>query len=168
MEINGYMLREALKKLAIRADSSAKNFEDSLHAFKGEEKTHPTEVMKNYLDAEKDIARLQRIQDEYNIKVQVDVHGEKMSLCEAVKRVGGAGRAEKLWRNAAVPHKDRFAYREEVRKADEERPHKVMSPKELMDAHSKGASYAGALRNAIALGNSTLLSFDVDQKLLSE
>lgn len=155
MKTTGYALREAIKQHELRRDTAARAFSGSLKAFPEEKKETPVQVVQEFLVAEKAIAKLQVAQTRYNLGVSVDVLGEKMCLEEAIKRIGGPARAEKMWRTAAGPKPDRYGSSHE---ADERDPTRVFSvvtitPREAVKLASGAAKLAGAIRAAIATGN---------------
>lgn len=163
MKITGYALREAIKQHELRRDTAAHGFNGSLKAFPGEVKDTPSKVIETFLSAETAIARLQVAQMQYNLIVTVTpTMGEKMSLAEAIKRVGGLGRVEKMWRSAAGPKKDRYGnYLDE----DEIDPTRVrskptMTPTEAVKMATAAGKRAGALRAAIATSNATQVEIE--------
>ena len=167
MKITGYKLREAIKMHELRRNTWAGQFDDSLRKFKDEEKTHPNTIVKNFLRQEEIVAKLQSVQARYNLTIVVEVLGEKMTLCEAVKRVGGAGRAEGLWRSAAGGKKDRYSYnRDDERDPTKERAKAQMNIIDITREAQAAAKFAGALRNAIATANAQEIEVtDLDASL---
>lgn len=166
MKTNGYALREAIKQQTLRQETAFRAFSGSLKAFPGETKPHPNEIMETYVRAEKAVAKLQIAQMRYNLMVQVTVTGEQMALGEAIKRVGGVARAEKLWRSATGPKPDRYG-----RDEDERDPSKIIAAPtvavtEAVARASQMARQAGALREAIATGNAREVEIeDLDASL---
>lgn len=168
MQITGYRLREAIRAHELRATMHQQQFENSLKAFPDEKKESPTSLAEKYSEAERAVARLQTAQARYNLQVEVEVAGEKMTLCEAVKRVGSAGRLEKFWREAASGgKKDRYSLgREDVRNTDEIRAVETISREDAGRLAAKAARFAGALRQAIAVANATSIDIkDLDSRL---
>lgn len=168
MKVTGYLLREKVREWELRRNMANEQFSASLKKFPDEVKRTPVEVVSDFEKAEKAIAYLQAAQARYNLGVQVNVLGETMTLCEAVKRIGGAGRAEALWRSAAGGKKDRYAYRndDEVRKADEVRAVATITQEEAAKQATRAAKYAGAMRAAIATGNATVVDMELDTALI--
>lgn len=168
MKVTGVKIKEMIRIHELRRDAVVRQYEPALHAFKDEKKTHPKEIVAKYLDAERSIARLQTAQARYNLKIEVDVVGEKMTLAEAIKRVGGAGRAEKLWRTATGPKQDRYAYRGDdlVREEGKERAIPTVTPDQALEFATEAARVAGAFRAAIATGNAREIEIeDLDAAL---
>lgn len=159
MKITGYKLRHAIREAEHIKNLAASQWDDSLHAFPDEmeKKASPTALMAKYRECENRLAQLMLAQTRYNLAVEVEVLGERMTLCEAVKRVGGAGRAEKMWRAAAGGEKkDRYSYRNDlVRNATEVRAVRTISIEDALEQAKRAARYAAALREAIEVGNST-------------
>jgi hypothetical protein len=155
-KLTGYQLQEAIRRWELKKNTASKLFEDSLWAFEGDDKASPAELGETFLKAEEAVSELQTLQARYNLSVLVDVRGAKMTLCEAVKRVGGAGRHEKLWRTATTnTGHTRFGYGENPmsRKADEIHARRTIGVQDAMDRADDAARYAAALKAAIAQGN---------------
>jgi hypothetical protein len=169
MQVTGYMIREALKRQEIRRSTLAIQAKSSLWQFPGDEKMSADEVMAQLRVAEEAIAALQVLQDRYNLMVEVEVNGVKLSLSQAIKTVGGAGRVEKQWRDFATDTGKR-GYQDESlsRDKDEERAVRTLSPKECLMRSTQAANYAGSLRAVIAEGNSKKVNFDGLDTLLFE
>lgn len=168
-KITGYQLREAIKRWELHKSTAAKQFDESLWAFEGDDKASPGELADTFLKAEDAVAKLQTLQARYNLSVVVDVLGSKMSLCQAVKMVGGAGRHEKMWRNAATNSGQcGYAYGQNPmsRKTDEVHAKRTVSVKEAIERADRAARLASALRSAIALGNGQEREMEVPSELL--
>jgi hypothetical protein len=171
MNVTGYQLKEAIRRWELRRDGARQQFADTLWRFEGETKPSPDEVMKLYKDAETAIAVLQTAQAEYNLGVKVDVQGHTVALAGAIKRLGGAQRAEKMWSEATASKNSRYYYDRDPRtkKTDEERAQAVLPLDQLLDRAAKAASFTGALRAAIAEGNSKEVEIaELDAALLRE
>lgn len=168
MKVTGYQLREAIRRHELTRDTAYNMFQKVQHVFEGEKKVHPREVMQDFLRAEEAVVKLQEAQQKYNLEVSVDVQGQKLTLCSAVKRLGGAGRAEKMWRDAVCEKKERYgsSYQQLERQEGTIVAQKVLGYEETLTAANKAAGYAGALRAAVALGNSTVVDISLDETLL--
>lgn len=155
MKTTGYGLREAIKQHELRRDTGARAFNGSLKAFADDKKESPLQVVEGFLKAERAIAKLQTAQARYNLLVIVEANGEKMTLSEAIKTIGGVARAEKMWRTATGPKPDRYhTYGNE----DERDPTKVVAKptvtvNEAVKQATLAGKKAGALRAAIATAN---------------
>ena len=156
MKITGYKLRETIRMWELRRKIAGDNFDKSLHAFEGEVQESPQSMVNTFKHADEAIANLQTAQAMYNLSVKVNVLDKEMTLCEAVKLVGGAGRVEKLWRTAAIDKKEPYTYDNKlVRNATEVRAQRTISLKGAGELATEAAKWSGALRAAIAVANST-------------
>lgn len=169
MKVNGFQLREAVRRWELIRENAAKQFPATHWAFEGEtDRLTPDATMERYVQADTAIAKLQTWQQQYNLSVPLDVLGFHMTLSEAVKRLGAAGRAEKMWRVALNDEgQERYSNRRDiVRPKDEIRAKKLMKPDALMERANKASKFSGALRAAIAKGNVTEVELPVDPALL--
>jgi hypothetical protein len=153
MKVNGYMLREAIKMHELRRDTAAAAFLGSLKKFENETKSPPGEIVAAFLAAEDTIAKLQMVQARYNLHVAITVRGARITLAEAVKRLGGMSRVEKMWRSATGAKIDRYAFN-----ADERNPGMLVAKPtiattEAMKLAEAAAKATGEYRAAIATGN---------------
>lgn len=162
MKVTGYQLQQAIRELHHARDIVAAKFDDSLFVFTDENKPHPTKVMEEFLVCEAKIAKLQTIQQMYNLRVRVQLLGNEMTLSEAVKRVGGAGRAEKMWRLHAKESNVKKEYygRRTVRNKDEEYPIRQISVEDTHERARDAARFSSRLRSAIQVANTTELEFE--------
>ena len=153
MRVTGYQLRETLRRWELRRKATEAEFRDSIYGFADESKSLPISVGGNLARCEKACARLQEVQQRYN---QVVVMTGSESLAYCVKAIGGLGRLEKLWRDAAIEQKDRFDRREaRQRLADSEYAVRRISTQAALALADKAATEAGAMRAAIAKANNT-------------
>jgi hypothetical protein len=161
MKTTGYALREAVKLQELRRDTAARAFTGSLKAFPGEGKEAPQSVVEGFLKAESAIAKLQTAQARYNLTVTVTVEGQSITLSEAIKSIGGVARAEKMWRSAAGPKPDRYAsFNEDEIDPSKVRAKATIAPMEAVKLAAVLAKRAGALRAAIATGNTRELEIE--------
>ena len=166
MFITGYKLQQRLRELHHTRDIAAAQFDKGRFKFEDEDKPTATAAFECFREAEAAIAQLQVAQAEYNLSVEVEVLGEPMTLCEAVKRVGGAGRMEKMWRSVASPKRDRYAYDDGLtRNKDEERAQPTVTTSEATAFAQKAARFASALREAIAFANATQRDIEMNPAL---
>ena len=167
MELNGYKIRNAIQEQTQRRSVLAAQFRESLKKFDDEEKEHPANLMEVYMACENAITALQVIQTQYNWTVKVKIHGKETKLLTAIKLIGGYGRIEKMWRTAA-PKYDRYSdYGEGSRSKDTIYAKDQMSPAQILEASKAASKECAAIREAIAIGNSTPMEFDVDPSLFS-
>jgi hypothetical protein len=167
MKITGYDLRDAISGWQLKRDAATKAFDGSLYKFPDENKETPNEVVASIEAAELIIAKLQTAQMEYNLKVQLKLPGGTLSLAEAIKRVGGLGRIEKMWKSAASPKKRSYLDLDEVPTRDDGRivAERQLNTKEVIEQASKVGKLAGKFRSAIAVGNATEVDIDLDPSL---
>lgn len=170
MRVDGYQIRDALRRWNLRLIASSKQFAESLFIFSGEVKAQPSEVVKTFEEADQAIAKLQELQQYYNLQVKVSVQGREISLSRAVKQVGGAGRIEKMWRDAAIDKSgDRYSYRDErSRNKENEYANRQISTKQALELADAAARYASALRSAVARGNNTELEITTSSPISAQ
>jgi hypothetical protein len=169
MKVTGYKLREALRRWQLRRDTAAGQFPKVLTAFKDEKKPSPDDIGGAVLAAETAIASLQAAQAIYNSSVHVEVGGKASTLLECIKRIGGLGRVEKLWRTAATVKEDRYAslHESKTRKADEVIAERTVSYEAAGAKAAEFGKLLGAYREAIAIGNAREVEIkDLDAALL--
>lgn len=166
MKVTGYQLREALRNWHTRLDVLNKQFRESLWQFPDSEQPadfKPDTLAAQFAQADDTVAALENAQQVYNQKITVTIAGRKVPLSYAVKRVGGAGRLEKMWRWAATDNgRDRYSYRETSRKSDEVYAKRMASMNDCVRAAEKTASLASELRSAIAAANATEIDLEVN------
>lgn len=163
MRVTGYQLREAIKAQSARRDFAAAQFADTLKVFPGETKPNPLEVMNQLTAAEYAVAMLQVAQMRYNLQVKIGA----ATLAEAVKRIGGIARVEKMWRVVAAPKKDRYSLSERgERNADTIVAHDAVSRDAAHAQAQVMARHASTLRQEIAVANATVIEMDLDASLL--
>tara|TARA_Y100000034_G_scaffold84193_1_gene100806 strand:- start:412 stop:942 length:531 start_codon:yes stop_codon:yes gene_type:complete len=155
MKINGYQIRESIKRWLVQRDTFANQFRENLYAFEGEDKPSPRKVMESFDRADRSVARLEEIQQLYNQVVKCGVQDEQVTLALCVKLVGGAGRRAKMWRDAGPGKKDRYSYRDEGRERNKDTTYaaRQVSVDDAVLYSTEASKYASALRNAIAKGN---------------
>lgn len=167
MKVTGYKLREAIRRVELQRDTTAGLFKDSLHVFEGESKADPIDLMKQFRDAEYAAAALQEAQQRYNLRVSVSVYSKALSLAVAVKMLGGAGRAAKMWRESISKKEDRYGNHLE-RSKDTEAATRVVAYSVALREANKADAYAGELRAAIATGNATEMEIESLEPILFE
>jgi len=157
MKTTGWALREALKQQELRRDTAARAFLGTLKKFPDEQKQTPESVVEQLLAAEEAVAQIQVAQARYNLAVTVQFMDSTITLCEAVKRIGGIGRAEKMWRQATGSKPDRYhsyGNADDVRDPTQVRAVVTITPQDAATRASAVAKLAGRLRAAIATANS--------------
>lgn len=168
MQITGYKLKEAIQTWEMRRQSLNDEWNLSLAKFEKEEKRTPTEIYKDIRTAELAIAHLQATQAKYNIDIKVDIIGEAVTLCEAVKRVGGANRLRSMW-DAALEKRRHHSYHHQddpnVRDPTKEYSEGTVTPQEVAKHKEAAQKYVNALRAGINMANAVSTNLDIDPKL---
>lgn len=169
MKVSGYKIQHKLKELEQLREVSSQQFQDNIMQFESsDEKLELPEVFAKYTALEKRIARLQAAQTRYNLAITVEVLGEQMPMLEAVKLVGGAGRSEKMWKDVVKGNKNRHhMYVEQTRSKDQEYAKRAVSVNEAVGFAQQATAVAGALRQAIQVGNATEIELDLDETLFA-
>jgi len=172
VEVTGYKLRAALKKAEIIKDSLYQRFPHSLFAFEGEtgEEKEPRKIADQIKKIENKIAKIQTAQSKYNMEVNVLVDEKLISLMEAIKSLGGAGRLEKLWKSVSKGKTGLGRYREDdvelERREEVTRASPTLNRSQALDLAVNAADYAARLRAAIAEGNASILRIELEAGLL--
>jgi len=170
MKVTGYMLMAAIKEHAFARENAENAFVDSRWKYESEVKDTPEDAMYKYMAAESNLITVQCAQAEYNqrVIVQLPTGGKKMTLGEAIKRVGMLARIEKQWRDTAKPRKARFSYLDEEMTGRD--PDKVYAERgisvEGAQAFAKAAAkVTNEVRVLIQVGNATEIDMELDPAL---
>lgn len=157
MKVNGFQLREAIKRWTLQRDTIAAQWTESLWRFQDEDKPGPEKLMAQFETADVRLARLEEIQERYNLRQNFVLDGTEFTLAMGVKLIGGAGRREKMWRQAAggANTPDRWGNRDARPERDPDKTYAVrsMPPAECLGMSLTAARWASQLRNAISLAN---------------
>lgn len=171
MLVTGYKIQQAIRRHTSSLEIANKQFVEGVTYFPSCEKPDILKLFESYAEHEAAIAELQVAQALYNLRVTVtatasDGTEKRMSLHEAVKRVGGAGRGEKMWRTAAKGGgNDRYCNKDE-RSKENEYAVPAMNPTDCLQQANRAGRYAGSLREAIQLGNATEFDIEINPALL--
>lgn len=173
MNVNGYRLKRMLRSLERRRGYLKNRWSDSLWAFPGEEKPNPEALLDELREVEFNLAQVQTAQARYNLEIEVDVkHGgerERMSLLEAIKRVGGASRLEQMAKAASSSEEQYYyGHSPHTRSTEAEHATRQLAPERAAERMDQLGEYAEALREAIAIGNETTIDIDGLDSSLSE
>ena len=163
--VNGFRLQNLIREQVTQRDVLAKRFTDSQTKFPNDDKPSPTVVMEKIQTAERLLSKLQVLQDQYNLAVQVTLGNESRSLAYAVNLIGSMGREEKSWRIYATGKEDRYGYQDEQRDANSIYATRAMTNEEAAELSKAAGRRAAQCREAIAVGNVTKMSFDVDPEV---
>jgi hypothetical protein len=162
VKVTGYQLREALRRWRDQEQICANNFKTSVFQFEGDNKGNPKDWAIQFERAYHAVAMIEAAQQAYNEQLVVNVNGKNMSLALAIKLVNGAGRMAKMWRDAAISDgNDRHSYMSNRRNKDEEMSARQVPQDAAVKLTNEAASFAGALRSAIAEVNSKEVTLDM-------
>lgn len=169
MKVTGYKLQHKIKELEQLKEVASQQFNDNIMQFESQaEKVELPDIFASYTSIEKKIARLQEAQARYNLAVQVNILGESMNILQAVKLVGGAGRSEKMWKDVVKGNRTRHQmYGEQTRSKDQEYAVRTISITDSVGFAQQATKIAGALRQAIQVGNATEIELDLDETLFA-
>jgi len=155
MKTTGYMLRDAIRAWEIRRETASGSFNDSLRKFPGEVKPTPAEIVTKIENCELSLAKLQTAQMQYNLSVEVEVKGTRMTLAEAIKRIGGIGRVQKMWKTAIEGGaKDRHSiYGDDTRDPTQIRSEVTIHRDDASKLATQARRNQGLFQAAIAVAN---------------
>jgi len=155
MKVTGHRLKESIKFHQLLLNAAKEQFDAAIYVFEDECKESPLEIDDRIFNSERAIARLQTAQAWFNLHVQVKTDDGEITLAEAIKVIGGAGRREARWRSSSVPKKDRYGYNDTVptRTEGEVRAKRAISYEAALDKTTASARFASQLRAGIAEGN---------------
>ena len=169
MEVSGYLLKTGIETATRRRTGLTSMFTDSVMVFPSEmgSKEKPEEISRKLDAIEQDLVALQCAQDRYNATVMVDNMGQKMTLSQAIKTVGGISRMEKLWEAAGTPKEDRYGSYASAERSTEGKEYKtyVVIPQDSMKRSEEYSKRRSALSRAIAEANGTKISMEVPAHL---
>lgn len=171
MLITGNKILDALDFLKERVKTLDAQFNGALFRFEDEEeKRDPRDILAEYEAAQGKIARLMEVQAAYNLRIDVDVLGERMTLQRVLHLIGSANRVKAQWATAAKPETENaYAYHafNAQRSRDKEHEYaKRVVP--LMEAQALGDAatrQAMAYKQAIRSGNAREVEMDVSADL---
>jgi hypothetical protein len=161
MKVTVFELRDAIKMWELRRELPEKQFSGSLKAYPSEkDPVSPANLAEEYSTAEDALAVLQTAQMRYNLAVPVTVDGKPMSLAEAIKRVGGMGRLQKMWKSA-IKEKD-TSYMPDSRTIGDGTEYMVatIEPKAAMGRALQAGRKHSGLQAVIGMANSTSIEIE--------
>jgi hypothetical protein len=131
-----------------------------------EEKPDPRALMQEYQACQEKQALLMEAQAAYNLRVQVTVQNEAMTLQRAVKLIGSAGHVKNQWKTAAQENDYTQYYGNALRQRtkDAEYAERVVSVAECLQLAEEASRQATALKQAIRSGNATEVELEVDPR----
>lgn len=163
--VNGFRLQNLIREQSTQRDVLAKRFVDSQTRFPNEDKPDPQAVMEKLRTSERLLGKLQVLQDQYNLAVQINVDGEQQPLAYAVNLIGSMGREEKAWRLYATGKEDRYGYRDEQRDANAIYAVRALTNEAAAELSKASGRRAAQCREVIAVGNATKMTFEVDPEV---
>jgi hypothetical protein len=167
-KVTGHKILASIKTWELKKAAATKRFPGSLFAFADDPtKMKPGEVLSEIQKCEVAIAKLQVVQTRYNLLVTVDTKLGRMTLCEAIKTIGGMGRIEGMWKTVAIDNDDNGRVRYKQENLQQEMAKRVMPLEEAMVATLEASAVCGSLKSAIAEGNASSVELEqVDKDLL--
>ena len=154
MKVNGYQIRETLSQLKQRREVLKQRFDKSLFQFPGDNHGTPINIGSSITELDEQIAQLQEFQSKYNLHVETELDGRKVSLAYCIKRIHGAGLQAKRWQKAETNDgTDRWSSRSMTRKADEVAAVKMIGAEELSTLAQFSLKFASEIRGAVAIAN---------------
>ena len=168
MLITGNRILDALDILKERVKTLETQFKASLYRFEDDEgKRDPRDILAEFESAQEKIARLQESQAAYNLHVDVDVLGKRMTLQRVLHLIGSANKVKSFWLSAASPEEQMSYHFNALRQRDKE--HEYAKRVVPMDAAQELADSASrrtlALKQAIRAGNAREVDMDVPEEL---
>ena len=156
-------LKERVKALDTQLKGSLFRFEDE------EEKRDPREILREMTQTHEKISKLQEVQAEYNLRVEVEVLGERLSLQRVLHLIGFANRVKSFWLQAASsdeqPNYMMHVLRQRTKEAEYAK--KVISEAQAQELADDASRRALAFKQAIRSGNARELEMDVAEELFS-
>lgn len=168
MIVTGNRILDVLDFLKERVKTLDAQFNAALYRFKDDEgKRDPRDILREYQEIQSRIARLQEVQAAYNLRVEVEVLGERMTLQRVLHLVAAANRVKTLWAKAATPDNANIYHYGALRARDKDNEYaqRVISlenAQELADAASRRAL---AFKQAIRSGNAREIEMDAPAEL---
>lgn len=170
MRVTGLWFRQRIKSLEADLRVLRTAFNQNLYQFPSDEDLlDPRKVQEEIWSKELAVTHLQALQAQYNLQVPIRVDGlPEMTLAQAVKLVGGAGRVEAAWKQA-VGDDDEMGYlygqSQRQRSREDEIAVKAVPDREALELFKRASRIAGALRSAIEIANTTEVEVDIPETL---
>jgi hypothetical protein len=167
MQINGYDLRAAIKKLTRKKDILQAKFVKNTTYFASKGEKPDLEAISGDLNmVETQLVALQVAQLKYNLSVQATVKGyEPMSLAAAVKQAGTRIRMATTWRKVAGEKPERHSYRDETLQTGVEYIQQAVTTEEALRIETRFNDEHALFQKAIAEANAKSVSIDVPKEL---
>ena len=166
MRVTGYEMMDRLEELKELAKTLDAQFTSSQFRFEDEEgeKPDPRRLLREYEAVEDRITRIQEAQAAYNLQVQVEVLGERMTLHRALRLGSVAGRVKNHWKTAAGDSKMNpyGLFGTITRDKEQEYAKRAVPAEECLLLADQASKRAAACKRAIRAGNATALEVDLD------
>lgn len=163
MKTTGFQLQQRIKELKRDVEMYATQFENGKMRFEDENKPTAKEAYLAYRQCEDKLANYQTAQTYYNMHIMVKVGNETITLAQAIKLVGGAGRGEAMWRGIVAPKKDRYGRDTTTRSTEEVRAQPTYTMEEARQFAQDTANFASDLRYAIQMANAQEMDIPMDK-----
>jgi len=163
MKVTGYQLRQAIDSKQIDLEAARERFNRNLFQFSGEGGEDPLAIGLEICDLELDIVQLQAAQAEYNVSADICLGADKMTIAEAVKRVGVYERMRGLWKSAMSTtqgSRSYFDYDRSVRSRENEYAEKAISDNDAKGMAKDFQRDLSEIRAAIAKANTVEREMD--------
>jgi len=162
MQVNGYVIKETIKKFLLRKTVLDRLIPESFEQFKRDDESFEQDPVKLAEELDKvcyQIARLEHFRQEYNSNQKIKINGNPMTLSVAIKLFDTYSRIEGLFRNWAAPKADRYSSRYE-NKREEGTIYKypVMTKQEALKKSEHYAALSADIRQQVAFANSNMVT----------
>jgi hypothetical protein len=173
MLITGNRILDALDMLKERVKSLDTQFKPSLYRFEDEsadEKRDPRDIVAEFEKLHERIARLQEVQAAYNLRVEVDVLGEQMTLQRILHLIGSASRVKAHWLSASAPEEQNIYAINPLRQRDKEHEYakRVVPLAEAQQLADHASRRALALKQAIRSANAREVEMEAPEDLFEQ
>lgn len=169
MIVTGNKILDALDVLREQVKTLEAQFQPALYVFEGDPpKRNPRDLVRDLDAANVRIARLQELQAAYNLRVEVNVEGETMTLQRVLQLVAAANKVKGLWAKAAAPEPEvnfGFGASPRSRGKDNEYARPVVPLDEAQELANAATRRALAFKQAIRSGNAREVEMDADAAL---
>jgi hypothetical protein len=168
VNITGNMILDALDFLKERVKALESQFGASLFRFADEEdKRDPRVILREFEELQGRIARLMEVQAAYNLRVEVTVLGQPMSLQRVLQMVSSANKVKSLWAQAAEQKQaNQYHFMNPLARDKEHEYAKPVVPvSEARELADRATRTALAFKQAIRSGNAREVEMDVTPDL---
>jgi len=168
MEVTGHQLKQKLTQYQEIRDDLRALLGETVFAFEDEDKPPFQEVVASLEKSESELAALQTLQSEFNLKYLVTFNGQSITLQQAVRLVGGVDRIKQAYKTAAKSKTHTFGRDPNVRRVEEVYAKRTISVPECQEMARVYSKKATQLRHLIQKGNETKIAVPNNMKYLFE